>query len=337
MKKIGLMGCGTVADYGHIPVLQSTEGLELHAVFEPNPERLRQMQEKHGFALGFTDEKAFFESGIDAVSITSPAPCHLANIRSTCKNGKHVLCEKPLGMSVDECSEIIELAKNANVMLFTGFDYRFSPASLKIYELIREGAIGELKSLRLISIWNCHGKGSFDENGKWVENERRKGRMLEGGPMVDCGVHQIDLARFWTGSEVVSWSEAGAWVDEYEAPDHMYLHMEHANGAHSMVEMSYSYCHTCQNPINLFTYDLIGTKGIIRYDRGAKLFEMRNDKGLFTFDYSPEKNFKALYVHYRDALEQGGSELLPTGVDGLMAVKISRQAVDRLMASRHCK
>ena len=48
MKKIGLMGCGTVADYGHIPVLQSTEGLVLHAVFEPNPERLRQMQEKHG-------------------------------------------------------------------------------------------------------------------------------------------------------------------------------------------------------------------------------------------------------------------------------------------------
>ena len=58
MKKIGLMGCGTVADYGHIPVIQSTEGLELHAVFEPNPERLRQMQEKHGIRLGFSDENA---------------------------------------------------------------------------------------------------------------------------------------------------------------------------------------------------------------------------------------------------------------------------------------
>ena len=333
MKKIGLMGCGTVADYGHIPVLQKTEGLELHAVFEPNPERLRLMREKHGFARGFTDEKAFFESGIDAVSITSPAPCHFANIRSACRYGKHILCEKPLGMSEAECREMIDLAKASNVMLFTGFDYRFSPASLKIHQLIREGAIGDLKSLRLIYIWNCHGKGSFDENGKWVENERRKGRMLEGGPMVDCGVHQIDLARFWTGSEVVAWTEAGAWVDEYDAPDHMYLHMEHANGAHSMVEISYSYCHTCQQPINLFTYDLIGTKGIIRYDRGAKLFEMRNDKGVFSFDYSPEKNFKALYQHSRDALEQGGSDLLPTGLDGLMAAKISREAVERLMAN----
>ena len=81
---------------------------------------------------------------------------------------------------------------------------------------------------------------------------------------------------------------------------------------------------------------MIGTKGIIRYDRGSELFEMRNDKGLFTFDFSPEKNFAALYVHYRDALEQGGSDLLPTGLDGLMAAKISRESVERLMA-RHAK
>ena len=113
----------------------------------------------------------------------------------------------------------------------------------------------------------------------------------------------------------------------------MYLHMDHANGAHTMVEISYSYCHTCQQPVNLFTYDLIGTKGVIRYDRGTKLFEMRNDKDVFTYDFSPEKNFAALYVHFRDALEQGGSDLLPTGLDGLMAAKISRGATDRLMAA----
>jgi len=101
-----------------------------------------------------------------------------------------------------------------------------------------------------------------------------------------------------------------------------------------MVEISFSYCHTCQQPVNLFTYDLIGTKGIIRYDRGAKLFEMRNDKGVFQYEFSPEKNFAALYVHFRDALESGGSELLPTGHDGLVAAKISREAVDSLMASR---
>lgn len=333
MKKIGLMGCGTVADYGHIPVILSTPGLELASVFEPNAERLAYIMNKYGLKNGFTDEEAFFRSDIDAVSITSPAPCHIGNIRSACRHGKPVLCEKPLGMTVEECEESIKLAREAGVMLFTGFDYRFSPAALKMRELVRAGAIGDLLSLRLIYIWNCHGKFVDDGKGGLIESPRRQGRMLEGGPMVDCGVHQIDLARFWTGSEVVRWTEAAAWVDEYEAPDHVYIHMDHENGAHSMVEISFSYCHTCKDPTNLFTYDLIGTKGILHYDRGTQTFEMRNQDGLTKLPFAPEKNFNALYEHYRDALVNGGSEMLPTGFDGLMAAKISRTSVDRLIAA----
>jgi predicted dehydrogenase len=203
---------------------------------------------------------------------------------------------------------------------------------LQIRQWLRDGAIGDLRSLRLIYIWNCHGKFQQNDQGVMVENTRRQGRMDEGGPMVDCGVHQIDLARFWTGSEVQSWNAAGAWVDDYDAPDHMYLHMRHASGAHSMVEISYSSCHTCQQPVNVFTYDLIGSKGLIRYDRNAKILDLRNQDGVFTMPFAPEKNFSALYEHFRDALEQGGSDVLPTGLDGLMAAKISREATDELMA-----
>lgn len=331
MKRIGLMGCGTVADYGHIPVILSTPGLSLHAVFDPDPQRLKSVQEKFGIVKAFTDEEAFFQSGFDAVTVTSPAPCHLANIRSACRHGKHILCEKPLGMTEDECREMIACAKQAGVMLFTGFDYRFSPASLQIRQWVRDGAIGELRALRLIYIWNCHGKRIRDEHGTLIESPRRQGRMLEGGPLVDCGVHQIDLARFWTGSEVTSWSAAGAWVDEYEAPDHVFLHLDHANGAHSTVEISFSYCHTCQQPVNVFSYDLIGTKGLIRYDRNARILDMRNQDGVVTMPFAPEKNFAALYEHYRDALIAGHSETLPTGLDGLMAAKISRDATDDLI------
>lgn len=331
MKRIGLMGCGTVADYGHIPVILKTPGLALHAVYEPNPDRLKYIQEKFGIANGFVDEGAFFASGFDAVSITSPAPCHLANVRAACRHGKHILCEKPLAMSESECREMIDSAKQAGVMLFTGFDYRFSPVARKIREWVRAGAIGEVRSLRLIYIWHCHGKRTRNDDGSWTENRRRQGRMLEGGPLVDCGVHQIDLARFWTGSEVTAWSVAGAWVDDFEAADHVYLHMDHANGAHAMVEISFSYCHTCQEPVNVFTYDLIGTEGVIRYDRNARLFEMRSRDGVHTEAFAPEKNFAAMYELYRDALEQGASELLPTGWDGLVAAKISREASEELV------
>lgn len=332
MKRIGLMGCGTVADYGHIPVILTTPGLQLQAVFDPDLQRLEYVQEKFGIRNAFQDEEAFFASGLDAVTLCSPAPCHLANVRAASRAGKHILCEKPLGMDEAECREMIACTEQAGVMLFTGFDYRFSPAAMQIRQWLREGAIGELRSLRLIYIWNCHGKYQRNPDGALVENARRQGRMDEGGPMVDCGVHQIDLARFWTGSEVRSWTASGAWVDDYEAPDHMYLHLQHENRAHSTIEISYSYCHTCQEPVNVFTYDLIGNCGLIRYDRQAKILDLRNQDGVYSAPFAPEKNFAALYEHFRDALLQGASELLPTGRDGMLAAKISREATDLLLA-----
>ena len=150
--------------------------------------------------------------------------------------------------------------------------------------------------------------------------------------MVDCGVHQIDLARFWLGSEVTEWQAAGAWVDGYDAPDHMYLHMDHENGAHTMVEISYSYCFTAKEPINQFVYELIGSEGVIRYDRGGKLFEMRNAAGTVQMPFSGEKNFAGMYEAFANALESGTSDTLPTATDGLVAARISRNATDALIA-----
>jgi predicted dehydrogenase len=285
-------------------------------------------------ANAFTDVDAFFESGIDAVAITSPAPCHILNISQAADYGKHVLCEKPLAMNETECRTIIDTADAAGIQVYTGFDYRFSPAALKIRDLVANRAVGDVLSLRLIYIWHCHGKYQTGKDGLPHENERRKGRMLEGGPLVDCGVHQIDLARFWLQSDVEHWTAAAAWVDEYEAPDHVYLHMDHENGAHSMVEISFSYCHTAAEPVNQFVYELIGTDGLIRYDRNAKCFEMRNRAETVEFPFAPEKNFAGMYEAFAEALASGHSDVLPTAYDGLAAAKISREATDLLIESR---
>ena len=333
-KRIGLMGCGTVADYGHAPAFQQTAGLELQALFDPHAGRLQALQAKFAVPQASTDLETFFNSGIDAVVITSPAPCHRDNVRAAARHAKHVLCEKPLAMSVNECQEMVDAARAAGIMLFTAFDYRFSPVSLKIRELVRARAVGEVRSLRLIYVWNLHGKYVRNAAGERVESERRRGRMLEGGPMVDCGVHQIDLARFWLGSEIARWSAAGAWVDEYEAPDHMYLHLDHENGAHTTVEMSFSYAHTAAEPVRQFVYELIGTEGLIRYDREAKLFEVRDSQRTTVLEVYPEKNFAGMYAAFAAALHAGHSEVLPSGYDGLVAARVSRAATEQLIRDR---
>lgn len=334
MKKIGLMGCGTVANYGHVPSIQKTEGLNLHALFDPNEQNLRSTQGKYDVPNAFTDLDAFFNSGIEAVTITSPATFHCQNVLDAAKRGLPILCEKPLAMTEAEAEKMIQATREAGVMLFTGLDYRFSPVSQTIRNLVKDGAIGEVRSLRLIYIWNNHGKFIKGDDGQRVRNARRDFRMEEGGPMVDCGVHQIDLARFWLQSEVTDFHAEGVWVDEYDAPDHMYVHMNHENGAHAMVEMSYSFCHTAKEPIHHFTYQLIGTEGLIRFDRENKIFEVRNSGGTQPLPFAGEKNFAGMYVAFAEALEKGGSDVLPTGEDGRIATHIARTATEQAMASR---
>ena len=333
MKRIGLMGCGVVAGYGHLPTILATPGLALAAVYDPREAACREAQQRFAVPQAFTDIEAFWESGIDAVVITSPAPYHRENVLDAARHGKHILCEKPLGVHESEIEEMAQAAKQAGVMLFTAFDYRFSPAAQTIKQLVRDGAIGTVRLLRLIYIWNLHGKYAVIDGAR-VLSLRRVGRMEEGGPLVDCGVHQIDLARWWLGSEVERWSAAGAWVDEFAAPDHLYLHMDHAGGAHTMVEISYSYCHTAAEPISHFSYDLIGTEGIIHYDREAQVFEVRTGEGTRTLPFAPEKNFAGMYAAFVDALERGESDVLPTAYDGLMATRISRSATEAVMAGR---
>ncbi len=337
-KKIGLIGCGMVAMYGHLPSIAATDGLELFAVLDPNSDSVARAQKQFNVPHAFTDADAFFASGIEAVSITSPAPAHLQNALDAARHKLPILCEKPLAMNPAEAAAMIAAADAAGVSLNTAFCYRFSPSALKIRELVQSGAIGEVRSLRLIYNWGMHGKYVIGPGGQRSINARREGRMIEGGPMVDCGTHQIDLATFWLDSPIVRFAGHGAWVDEYEAPDHVWLHLDHASGAHTMVEMSYSYGHTTKNRRSEFVYELIGTDGFIRYDRATKTFEMETNTGRQAMEFHEEKAFGLMYEEWSRTLHHGGpSALLTTARDGQRVIEIARAATDQVIAHRPVK
>ena len=333
-KKIGVLGCGMIAELGHLPALKHVAGLSLHAVYDVNWNRALSMQSRFGIPHAFPSEKAFWESDIDAVVICTPAPLHLANVLQAALHGKHVLCEKPLAMNEADIQRMIQVMKDAGLMLFTGFTYRFSPSAKEIHRLVRSGAIGEVRALRLNYLWNLHGKWTWNAQGERVASPLRVGRMLEGGPMVDCGVHQIDLARWWLGSEVEWQHGIGVWVEDYQAPDHLYLHMGHACGAHTMVEMSFSYNATSREPRTHFQYELIGSDGVIRYNREEHSFELRNSHGTQWLQWHPEKNFAGMHWEFAHALSTGDLRDMPTAVDGLRATRIARLATEEAMHSR---
>ena len=332
MKKIGLMGCGMIADFGHIPAILATEGLEAWAVYDPDPEHAYGLQHKYNIPHGYTISSMFFESGIDAVVVASAAPAHLQNVQEAAKYGLPVLCEKPLAMTDDDAALMIKTMDDAGLMLVAGFCYRYSTVAQNIKKLVATGAVGDVRALRLVYIWNLHGRDRVTSTGEIVSNPYFHGRMIEGGPMVDCGVHQIDLARWWLGSEVAEYQAMGAWVENYAAPDHVWLHMDHENAAHTMVEMSFTYGHTVKDPRSHFSYHLIGTEGVIRYDRDGWLFEVRTKHGTHRLPGSSEKNFEGLYAAWARALETGDRGDLPTGFDGLRATQIAREATEDVIA-----
>ena len=141
--------------------------------------------------------------------------------------------------------------------------------------------------------------------------------------MVDCGTHQIDLAAWWLDRPVESWTGHGAWTDDdaaYDSPAHIWAHLTHAVGpagrrsarpAHTAVEMSYGYGHTAREADSSFKYELIGTDGVIVYDRNPGRFELRNAAGTTHLGYHEEKDF--------DAMHRAWARLLHTGDPGHLA------------------
>jgi predicted dehydrogenase len=333
-KRIGLMGCGVIAQGRHIPAIFDTEGLELHAVLEPHGGRRDRAREDLGIPHVFAEPEPFFESGIEAVSVVSPAPFHRDNVLGAARHRLPVLCEKPIAMSPEDGATMIAATREAGVPLFTAFCYRFSPVALRIRSLVRERAIGDVRSLRLVYNWGALGKYEPGPDGQPVLRGMRDGRMREGGPLFDCGTHQIDLARFWLGSEVIRFTGHGAWVDDYEAPDHVWVHMEHASGAHTTVEVSYSYHHNAKHMRSEFVYELIGTEGVIRYDRSRRSFTMENRRGSHDFPFHGEKNFAGMYAEFAELLRTGRSHLLATAEEGLRATEIAHGATQQAMIRR---
>lgn len=325
--KVGLLGCGTIALGRHVPAILETPGVELHAVCEPHEGRRALLREDLGVPCVFAEPEPFFASGVDVVSVVSPAPVHPEHVLGAVRHRLPVLCEKPLATDRAGALAMIEAAEAAGVPLFTAFCYRFSPVALAIRDLVRAGAVGDVRALRLVYLWGAFGKHAPGPDGRRALRPMRHGRMLEGGPLVDCGTHQIDLARSWLGSEVVAVSGFGAFLDdEYEAPGHVWAHLGHASGAHTVVEVSYAYHHTTARAHSEFQYEVVGTGGVVRYDRGRRSFTVDDARGRRELPFAREKNFHGMYAALGRFLETGEPGLLGTARDGLRATEIALEA-----------
>lgn len=139
LLKIGLLGCGTISQFAHLPALMKAKAVKLTAICDAAPDLLEMMGARAGVESLFTDYDAFLKEGdVDAVLIAVPDEFHLTLARQALEAGKHVLVEKPLGTNSQECALLSQAVKRCGLKLQVGCMKRHDPAITFAHEFIRQ-------------------------------------------------------------------------------------------------------------------------------------------------------------------------------------------------------
>jgi myo-inositol 2-dehydrogenase/D-chiro-inositol 1-dehydrogenase len=206
--KLGLIGCGNVAENRHLPALQSLQDAEVVAAADINPDRLKQVADRFHIERRYPDFRALLsDPAVRAVAVCVPAQFHVEVALAALDTGKHLFIEKPLALSLDECDRLIGRAAQSPSKVIVGFNLRWHRLVRQAREIIQRGTLGSLKSLRSVIT------SRFRENEpEWVSR-----RELGGGVLIELAVHSFDLWRFLLQSEieqVFAMSRSEQWDDE---------------------------------------------------------------------------------------------------------------------------
>lgn len=203
--KVGVIGCGTISKYRHLPEYNANKQVEIVAVCDIVEERAKKMAEEYG-AKAFTDYKEVLKlDDIDAISVCLPNYLHAPVSIDALNAGKHVLCEKPMATSKEEAEAMIEAAIANGKKLMIGHNQRFVTSHQKAKEIIDSGKLGKIYSFKT-TFGHAGPEGwSVDGAESWFFNKKQA--FI--GAMGDLGVHKADLIRYLLGE----FTEVGAFIE----------------------------------------------------------------------------------------------------------------------------
>lgn len=188
--KIGVIGVGNIS-HEHIQAYQKNPNVELYAFCDINETRLNMMGEKYGVTRLYTDMNEMLAlAEIDAVSVCTWNAAHADCAIAALNAGKHVLCEKPMSISKERAEEMKAAADKNGKLLMIGFVRRFGNDCTMLQDFIRTDYFGEFYYAKATYLRRNGNPGG------WFGDKSRSG----GGPLIDLGVHVIDLVRYLFGN-----------------------------------------------------------------------------------------------------------------------------------------
>jgi len=223
--RVGLVGFGGVAQ-AHLAAYRELASVEVVSVADTDSTRLARARQTPGIDCHATLDSMLRAARLDIVCVLTPPSSHQELVEACAAARVHVLCEKPLALSVEACEAMIRACAAAGVRLAYGSSYRYLPALMRAREMILAGELGEVLLLRESAVG-----GTGDARRATLPFSH----YPEGGPggsgmgLCDHGIHLLDVFPWLMNSRTVSVSGRGNISGQPQRPE--YAHLEYANGA----------------------------------------------------------------------------------------------------------
>lgn len=289
--RVGFIGCGKIAQVRHIPEAHRREDVIIGGYFNRTRAKAEDMAEKYGGKVYDTYQELLDDENIDAVVVSVANILHADATIEALRKGKHVLCEKPMAMTLEESELMVKVSEEEGKVLNIAHNQRLNRVHQRAKELIEEGAIGKILTFRTTL---AHGGpeewSSSPGKDVWFFYEDAAGM----GAMADLGIHKTDLIEYLTGQKVVEVSAMLGTLDKkgskgnlISVDDNAVCLFRLSDGALGTMTVSWTYYGPEDNSTVIY-----GTEGILYVyeDAHHPLKIVKKDQSVMTFDVDEERN-----------------------------------------------
>lgn len=260
--RVGVVGAGAIAQIAHLGVLSRTAGVQLAGICDMDVAKAQALARRFGIADVYDDiEDLLAYAAPDAVVICTPNHLHEVHVVTALSAGAHVLCERPLALSVAGVERVRDAVRRAGRHVMVGMNLRYRADVQAVRQFLAGGELGSVHAIR--GGWYLHHPAGLPTT--W----RRRRAESGGGAMLDLGLPLVDLALWLAGCPVVE-AVSAAFAGDQEVEDAGCALLRCAGGLTVFVDVSWSYV----GPKEKFWFDLLGSGGSASLSRFAVYKEL---------------------------------------------------------------
>ncbi len=248
--KIGIVGAGLIGGKRAVSICHTRQG-RLVAVADTEPVAAHAFATRYNITAMSTWQELVSRSDVDAVVVAVPNAYAAEIVLAALRSGKHVLCEKPFGISTAESIKMHNAAVKAGKVVKVGFNHRFHAAILKAYELLQKGAIGDVLFVR--ARYGHGGRSGMEKEWRFISS------VSGGGELLDQGVHVIDLASWFAGNFKTAYGLAQTKFWNTKVDDNAFALLKSE-------KVTLEFHVSTTNWKNIFSFEVFGSLGYLQID-----------------------------------------------------------------------